>query len=279
MALSGSANKRLVAALVDAGVAGGRTLGRGRRAAHGRARSTRTQYGHVGAPAEVNAEPAAAAPRRGLPAGALAREPLDRPGDGRDAQRERRRCGGGDRRRARRRRAAARVRRRRACCSTSSRCHALGPDDAQRLIDDGTARGGMAAKLQAALSALEGGVQRVRISDIAAIERTRSWHGTDSSGEHVRMTASTVKPTTDATTARHPAPPAAAASAQRRRASRAPSSAPTSARRSSSCAAGRVPLRRRGQVVPRLRQRHRGELARLRRRRAQGGACTPRRRG
>jgi acetylglutamate kinase len=45
----------------------------------------------------------------------------------------------------------------------------LGPEDAQRLIDDGTARGGMAAKLQAALAALDGGVQRVRISDIAAI--------------------------------------------------------------------------------------------------------------
>jgi acetylglutamate kinase len=45
----------------------------------------------------------------------------------------------------------------------------LGPDEAQRLIDDGTARGGMAAKLQAALAALEGGVRRVRISDIAAI--------------------------------------------------------------------------------------------------------------
>jgi acetylglutamate kinase len=45
----------------------------------------------------------------------------------------------------------------------------LGPDDARRLIDDGTARGGMAAKLQAALCALDGGVRRVRISDIAAI--------------------------------------------------------------------------------------------------------------
>ena len=45
----------------------------------------------------------------------------------------------------------------------------LGPEDAHRLIDDGTARGGMAAKLQAALSALDGGVHRVRISDIAAI--------------------------------------------------------------------------------------------------------------
>ncbi len=45
----------------------------------------------------------------------------------------------------------------------------LSVDDAQRLIDDGTAQGGMAAKLQAALAALDGGVQRVRISDIDAI--------------------------------------------------------------------------------------------------------------
>jgi acetylglutamate kinase len=44
-------------------------------------------------------------------------------------------------------------------------------DEAQRLVDDGTAAGGMAAKLQAALAALEGGVTRVRISDIAAIEQ------------------------------------------------------------------------------------------------------------
>jgi acetylglutamate kinase len=47
----------------------------------------------------------------------------------------------------------------------------LEPDEAQRLIDDGTATGGMTAKLQAALSALDGGVERVRISDIAAIEQ------------------------------------------------------------------------------------------------------------
>jgi acetylglutamate kinase len=47
----------------------------------------------------------------------------------------------------------------------------LSPEDAQRLIDDGTAQGGMSAKLQAALAALEGGVERVRISDIAAIEQ------------------------------------------------------------------------------------------------------------
>jgi acetylglutamate kinase len=47
----------------------------------------------------------------------------------------------------------------------------LTPEDAQRLIDDGTAQEGMAAKLQAAMVALEGGVERVRISDIAAIEQ------------------------------------------------------------------------------------------------------------
>ena len=48
---------------------------------------------------------------------------------------------------------------------------AMGPEEAQRLIDDGTARGGMGAKLRAAVAALEGGVGRVRISDIAAIEQ------------------------------------------------------------------------------------------------------------
>jgi acetylglutamate kinase len=47
----------------------------------------------------------------------------------------------------------------------------LDMDEAQRLVEDGTAAGGMAAKIQAALAALEGGVTRVRISDIAAIEQ------------------------------------------------------------------------------------------------------------
>ena len=47
----------------------------------------------------------------------------------------------------------------------------MAPEDAQKLIDDGTAQGGMAAKLQAAMRALDGGVERVRISDIAAIEQ------------------------------------------------------------------------------------------------------------
>ena len=45
----------------------------------------------------------------------------------------------------------------------------LDMDEAHRLVNDGTAGGGMAAKLQAGLAALEGGVARVRISDIAAI--------------------------------------------------------------------------------------------------------------
>ena len=45
----------------------------------------------------------------------------------------------------------------------------LDADEAHQLVEDGTAAGGMAAKLQAALAALEGGVGRVRISDIAAI--------------------------------------------------------------------------------------------------------------
>jgi len=45
----------------------------------------------------------------------------------------------------------------------------LTPDDARRLLADGTAAGGMRAKLDAALRAIEGGVSRVRISDLAAI--------------------------------------------------------------------------------------------------------------
>ena len=47
----------------------------------------------------------------------------------------------------------------------------LDTDAALQLVEDGTAAGGMAAKLQAALAALDGGVARVRISDIAAIGR------------------------------------------------------------------------------------------------------------
>jgi len=45
----------------------------------------------------------------------------------------------------------------------------LTPDGARQLMADGTAAGGMQAKLQAGLSAIAGGVSCVRISDIAAI--------------------------------------------------------------------------------------------------------------
>jgi len=49
----------------------------------------------------------------------------------------------------------------------------LTPDEARALLSDGTAVGGMCAKLQAALRALDGGVQCVRISDIAGIADPR----------------------------------------------------------------------------------------------------------
>ena len=47
---------------------------------------------------------------------------------------------------------------------------ALTPDAARALIADGVAVGGMQAKLQAALNALAGGVPQVRISDLVAID-------------------------------------------------------------------------------------------------------------
>lgn len=46
----------------------------------------------------------------------------------------------------------------------------LTPDAARALITDGIAAGGMQAKLQAALNALAGGVPQVRISDLVAID-------------------------------------------------------------------------------------------------------------
>lgn len=45
----------------------------------------------------------------------------------------------------------------------------LDADGARELVRNGTARGGMAAKLEAALAALERGVARVRVGDVAAI--------------------------------------------------------------------------------------------------------------
>jgi len=46
----------------------------------------------------------------------------------------------------------------------------LSVGEARALVSDGTARGGMQAKLHAALTAVEGGVPQVRISDILAID-------------------------------------------------------------------------------------------------------------
>jgi acetylglutamate kinase len=45
----------------------------------------------------------------------------------------------------------------------------LSPRDAQAVLDDGTAAGGMRAKIEAGLRAIDGGVARVRISDVAGI--------------------------------------------------------------------------------------------------------------
>ena len=45
----------------------------------------------------------------------------------------------------------------------------IAPEDVRGLVADGTAAGGMAAKLDAAVAALVGGVPRVRIGDVAAI--------------------------------------------------------------------------------------------------------------
>src|SRR5688500_10311515 len=50
--------------------------------------------------------------------------------------------------------------------------HELDIEQAAALIDDGTARDGMAAKLQAARRAVERGVPRVRIGDVGSIRST-----------------------------------------------------------------------------------------------------------
>jgi len=167
MALSGSANKRLVSALLDAGV-----LAIGLSGEDGALLTADPldpeQYGHVGRPAAVNT----ALLRQLLAAGYLpVLSPVSRSTD--PALGATLNVNGDD--------AAAAI----AAALGAEELllvadvagvlldaqpvSALGPDDAQRFIEDGTARGGMAAKLQAALAALDGGVQRVRISDIAAI--------------------------------------------------------------------------------------------------------------
>ena len=167
MALSGSANKRLVSALLDAGVAAIGLSGEDGALLTADPLDP-AQFGHVGTPSKVNV----ALLEHLLAGGYLpVLSPVSRstdPGIGATLN-----VNGDD--------AAAAI----AAALGADELllvsdvagvllggqpvAALGPEDAQRLIDDGTARGGMAAKLQAALSALDGGVQRVRISDIAAI--------------------------------------------------------------------------------------------------------------
>ena len=167
MALSGSANKRLVSALIDAGVSAIGLSGEDGALLTADPLDP-AQYGHVGAPATVNAtllrqllgaellpviSPVSRSTDRSLGA------TLNVNGD--DAAAAIAAALGADE--------LLLVSDVAGVLLDDRPITALGPDDAQRLIDDGTARGGMAAKLQAALSALDGGVQRVRISDIAAI--------------------------------------------------------------------------------------------------------------
>ena len=167
MALSGSANKRLVSALLDAGVAAVGLSGEDGALLTADPLDP-AQYGHVGTPSAVNTTLL----QQLLAAGYLpVISPVSRSTD--PSMGATLNVNGDD--------AAAAI----AAALGAEELllvsdvagvlladqpvSVLGPEDAQRLIDDGTARGGMAAKLQAALSALEGGVQRIRISDIAAI--------------------------------------------------------------------------------------------------------------
>ena len=170
MALSGSANKRLVSALIDAGVAAIGLSGEDGGLLTADPLDP-AQYGHVGTPSAVNTELL----RQLLAFGYLpVLSPVSRSTDptmgvtlnvnGDDAAAAIAAALGADE--------LLLVSDVAGVLVGDQPVSALGPDDAQRLIEDGTARGGMAAKLQAALSALEGSVQRVRISDIAAIADT-----------------------------------------------------------------------------------------------------------
>lgn len=167
MALSGSANKRLVSALLDAGVAAIGLSGEDGALLTADPLDP-AQYGHVGRPSTVNT----VLLQHLLSAGYLpVVSPVSRSTD--PSMGPTLNVNGDDAAAA----IAAALRADELLLVSdvagvllgNQPVAALGPEEAQRLIDDGTARGGMAAKLQAALSAIEGGVQRVRISDIAAI--------------------------------------------------------------------------------------------------------------
>ena len=167
MALSGSANKRLVSSLLDAGVSAIGLSGEDGALLTADPLDP-SQYGHVGTPSGVNT----GLVRHLLDAGYLpVVSPVSRSTD--PSLGATLNVNGDD--------AAAAIAAALAAdelllvsdvagvLRDDAPLPSLGPEEAQRLIEDGTARGGMAAKLQAALAALDGGVQRVRISDIAAI--------------------------------------------------------------------------------------------------------------
>jgi acetylglutamate kinase len=167
MALSGSANKRLVSSLLDAGVAAIGLSGEDGALLTADPLDP-AQYGHVGTPSTVNT----ALLQHLLSAGYLpVVSPVSRSAD--PSMGPTLNVNGDDAAAA----IAAALRADELLLVSDvagvllgdQPVAALGPEEAQRLIDDGTAQGGMAAKLQAALSAIEGGVQRVRISDITAI--------------------------------------------------------------------------------------------------------------
>ena len=171
MALSGSANKRLVSALLDAGVAAIGLSGEDGALLTADPLDP-ARYGHVGTPSAVNA----ALLQHLLSAGYLpVLSPVSRSTD--PSMGATLNVNGDDAAAA----IAAALRAEELLLVSDVEgvllgdqpVSTLGPEAAQRLIDDGTAHGGMAAKLQAALSALDGGVQRVRISDIAAIADVR----------------------------------------------------------------------------------------------------------
>ena len=176
MALSGSANKRLVAALVSSGV---RAVGlSGEDAALLAATPVDPErLGYVGAPHRVNVEllwhllaggylPVISPVSRDACAGVTGANALGTP------QRSTSTVTTPRRRSPSRSRAdelllVADVPGVMSDGAVIPRLHARRRARADR---DGTAAGGMRAKLEAALSALDGGVERVRISDIAAID-------------------------------------------------------------------------------------------------------------
>ncbi|MBA3890576.1 MAG: acetylglutamate kinase [Gemmatimonadaceae bacterium] len=168
MALSGSANKRLVAALV---MAGARAVGlSGEDAGLLGATVTDQAMGRVGSPTVVNADflefilgggylPVVSPVSRDLDGDSPATAALNVNGDDAaaalavavDAQE------------------LVLVSDVEGVMAKGALLPWIAPEDVAALVADGTAAGGMAAKLDAAVAALDGGVPRVRIGNLAAI--------------------------------------------------------------------------------------------------------------